>query len=148
MNFFFQSAALSAMLLLANCTTTVSTEQTTEVKADSSETTTKVETAKTSTELLQGKWQHTEDKSNFLVFEKERRKEIADGLDKWDDEPFVLSDKCMNTRDANNGIEKEKDRYISIAESDLCWYIVEVTETMLSLSYMGRGNTLNYTRVK
>jgi hypothetical protein len=99
-------------------------------------------------ELLQGKWQHEDDKSNYLMFDKNLRKEIADGMDKWDEEPFVLTDACMNAGDVNPEIPKEKDRYISVAESDLCWYIVDVNENMLTLSYMGRGNTLRYNRVK
>ena len=99
-------------------------------------------------ELLKGKWQHEEDKSNYLVFDKNLRKEIAEGLDKWDEEPFVLSDACMNAGDVNPEIPKEKDRYISVAESDLCWYIIDVNENRLTLSYMGRGNTLKYNRVK
>jgi hypothetical protein len=99
-------------------------------------------------ELIQGKWQSLEDESNFLVFEKNERKEISDGMDSWDVEPFVLSDKCLNESDSNNGIELEKDRYISCMESDLCWYIVDVNRDFLSLSYMGRGNTLRYKRAK
>ena len=99
-------------------------------------------------ELLQGKWQHIEDETNYLVFEGNHRKEIAEGMDKWDDETFVLSNKCANQSDKDNEIEPEKDKYISCIEADLCWYIMGVDEESLSLSYMGRGNTLTYKRVK
>lgn len=99
-------------------------------------------------ELLQGKWQHTDDKSNYLVFEGNHRKETAGGTNQWDDEIFVLSDHCENPSDKDNGIEPEKDRYLSCPASDLCWYIIGVDSETLSLSYMGRGNTLTYNRVK
>ncbi len=98
-------------------------------------------------ELLQGKWQHVDDKSNYLVFEGNHRKETAGGSDQWDDELFVLSDKCANDFNKNSETEPEKDRYISCLASDLCWYILDVDQETLSLSYMGRGNTLTYKRV-
>ena len=103
---------------------------------------------KTTTELLQGKWQHVEDKSNFLVFENNLREEISDGMKTGDEDTFVLSDHCMNPSDKNNGIPKEENKYISCTKSDLCWYIVSVDADKLELSYMGRGNTLTYTRAK
>jgi hypothetical protein len=102
----------------------------------------------TNLELLQGKWQSIDDPSNYLIFEKDHRKEIAKGMKQWDDEVFTLSDGCMNDTDNNNSNEKEKDKYISCKASDLCWYILELDETTLSLSYVGRGNTLTYKKVK
>ena len=97
--------------------------------------------------LLQGKWQHTEDKSNYLIFEGNQRKETAGGDNQWDSETFILSDRCSNSSDKESGIEPEQDKYISCEQSDLCWYIISVDKNNLSLSYMGRGNTLNYRRV-
>jgi hypothetical protein len=108
----------------------------------------KTQTAQSSFEKIQGKWQSTDDKTNFLVFEKDHRKDFADGMEKWDDEVFVLGDKCLNDLDKDREIEPEKDKYISCIKSDLCWYIVEVNSSGLSLSYMGRGNTLTYKKVK
>ena len=101
----------------------------------------------TISELLIGKWQALDDKNNFLVFDKNERKEIGGGMTSWDSEPYVLSNKCMNEGDKENGIEPEKDKYISCVESDLCWYIISVNKDFLTLSYMGRGNTLKYKRV-
>jgi len=66
----------------------------------------------------------------------------------WDDEVFTLTDKCTNENDKDNFEESEKDKYLSCAESDLCWYILELDSNTLSLSYMARGNTLTYHRVK
>lgn len=99
-------------------------------------------------ELLQGKWQHVDDKTNYLVFEKDHRKETSEGMDKWDDEVFILSDKCMNNTDKAIGIEPEDDRYISCAESDLCWHIAVIDKENLTLTFMGRGNSQSYKRVK
>jgi hypothetical protein len=99
-------------------------------------------------ELLQGKWQHVEDTSNYLVFAGNKRKEIAGSMANWDEETFVLADKCLNEADKNNGEKPEKDQYISCPTADLCWYIIGVDEKKLILSYMARGNTLAYKRVK
>jgi hypothetical protein len=99
-------------------------------------------------DLLQGKWQSTDDKTNFLVFEKNHRKEIVEGMENWDDEIFELQDHCLNESDKANNYPVEKDRYISCSESDLCWYIISLDSETLSLSYMSRGNTLTYKKVK
>ncbi|NWJ51909.1 MAG: hypothetical protein HXX14_13700 [Bacteroidetes bacterium] len=105
---------------------------------------------KSTLQLLQGKWQSTDDKTNFLIFENNHRKEanIINGKGEWDDEVFVISNKCMNTTDKNEELDEEKDKYMSCLKSDLCWYIVELDSATLSLSYMGRGNTLTYKKVK
>lgn len=102
---------------------------------------------KTNYELLQGKWQSEDDKTNFLVFEKNIRKEIAAGMDDWDSEEFILSDHCENESNQSDNSTKEKDSYISCKESDLCWYIMSLNEEGLTLQYLGRGNTLTYKRV-
>jgi len=99
-------------------------------------------------ELLQGKWQSNDDKTNFLVFEKNHRKEISEGMQNWDDEEFILKDQCENETNKADNNSKEKDRYISCIKSDLCWYIESVSKEKLILQYMGRGNTLTYTRTK
>jgi len=99
-------------------------------------------------DLLQGKWQSLDDKTNFLVFDKNLRKEIAKGMKNWDSEPFNLSNKCLNESDKEMIGEPEKDKYISCNQSDMCWYIITINKDFLELSYTGRGNTLKYKRVK
>ena len=99
-------------------------------------------------ELLQGTWQHVEDPTNYLVFEKNLRKEIAGGMSEWDSEAFILSDKCLNESDKGAEATTEKGYYISCAQSNLCWFVEEVDKDNLVLSYMGRGNFLTYKRVK
>ncbi len=103
---------------------------------------------KSTTELIQGKWQHIDDKTNYLVFDKNHRKEIAGGMTKWDDEEFIISNKCLNESNKDIANEIEKDKYISCPKSDLCWYIISVDDDNLVLSFMARGNTLKYRRVK
>jgi hypothetical protein len=102
---------------------------------------------KSTYDLLQGKWQSTNDKSNYLFFDKNHRKEIATGMAKWEDEIFVLSNSCKNNSDRDNEFPKETNKYISVMDSDLCWYIVELTPAKLTLYFMGIGNTLSYKRV-
>lgn len=109
---------------------------------------TKQTTKTNNMELLQGKWQSVDDKSNFVIFENNHRKEISAGMDQWDDEEFILSDRCTNEGDKTAEEARETDRYISLERSDMCWYIIEISDKKLSLSYVGRGNTLTYKKVK
>lgn len=99
-------------------------------------------------QLLQGKWQSMDDKSDFLVFENNHRKEKSSGVDKWDDDVFTLSDHCINESDSSSTVPKEKDKYLSCKEFDLCWYISLLDANRLKLTYVGRGNELVYKRVK
>jgi hypothetical protein len=99
-------------------------------------------------DLLHGKWQNMDDKTNFVVFDKSERKEIAQGMNNWDSEPFTLSNICINESDQEMIGEPEKDKYISCRQSDVCWYIIEINKDFLTVSYIGRGNTLRYKRVK
>ena len=103
---------------------------------------------KTNFELLQGKWVHEDDKTNFLVFEKNIRKEIAGEMKSWDEEEFVISNSCLNESNISDKSTKEKDCYISCKNSDLCWYIMSISEDRLTLQYQSRGNLLKYIRVK
>jgi hypothetical protein len=99
-------------------------------------------------QLLQGKWQHEEDTSNYLVFTGNKRREIAGGMTDWDEEEFILSNKCLNELDKDREDELEEFGYITCPKSDVCWYIMGVGEETLSLQYMARGNMLIYRRVK
>lgn len=97
--------------------------------------------------LLAGKWRSLTDSSNYVVFEGDSRKEIASGMDEWTEENIILADDCQN--EMNKGVPvPSADKYISSIESDICWYIISLTEDSLKLSYVGRGNTLAYVKVK
>lgn len=100
-------------------------------------------------ELLQGKWQSVEDEFSFMVIEGDRMKtyykRMEDGME---DELIIISDTCMNELDLENDLPKEKNRYISQLDMDMCWYIDNLDAINLSLIYMARGNYHTYRRVK
>jgi hypothetical protein len=99
-------------------------------------------------DYLIGRWQSVDDTSNIVVFDGNLRSERAGGMKEWDREEFLLSDVCMNASNKDSKEAKEKDRYISCVKSDMCWYIISVDKETLSLSYIGRGNTLIYRRME
>ena len=91
--------------------------------------------------LLIGKWQSTDDENNFVEFTKDARIETYGDYE--DTERYSISNSCKN----GGEIESNEDNYISGLTSELCWYIISVDDKNLSLSYVGRGNTLNYKRI-
>jgi len=92
--------------------------------------------------LLIGKWQSTDDENNFVEFTKDARIETYGDYE--DTERYSISNSCKN----GGEIESNEDNYISGWMSELCWYIISVDDKNLSLSFVGRGNTLNYKRIK
>ena len=86
--------------------------------------------------------------SPTILCEGNLRKEKAGDMTEWDEEKFTLSNSCLNESDKHKDIGKKEFKYLSCIKSDLCWYILRVDEKSLVLSYMGRGNTLTYKRVK
>ena len=104
--------------------------------------------AATNLKMLQGKWQAVDDKSDFLVFENNHRREKGGGDPKWDDEVFVLTDKPMRDGKEQDTLVKEKAHFIYCEKSDLCWGIAELTAKKLVLVFKsGRGSMLEYRRV-
>lgn len=100
-------------------------------------------------ELLQGTWQSIEDESSFLIFEGDHLKSVYKGMEEdMEDDVFILSDACMNESDGGNDFPKEKNRYISSPNMDMCWYIEVLDASNLSLIYLSRGNQLTYRRVE
>ena len=89
--------------------------------------------------LLQGKWQSLDDKTNFLIFTKNLRKEIASGMDSWDISNYNLSKGPDNSLYINEVFDNEK---VSV------WGIESLDNTKLTLIYLSRGNFLRYRRVK
>ncbi|MEI6494228.1 MAG: hypothetical protein WCO94_16910 [Verrucomicrobiota bacterium] len=104
--------------------------------------------AATNFKMLQGKWQAVNDKSDFLVFEDNHRKEIAGDMKEWDDDVFVLSDKPMREGKEVSDHEPVAAGFIYCEKDDMCWAIVELTAKKLGLVYMGQGRVLEYRRVK
>ncbi len=98
--------------------------------------------------LLQGKWQNEKDKTNFLVFEDNIKKEIGSEMSSLETEKFILSDECRNSAGTKYPDDIELDRYISCKESNVCWYIYTLNEERLTLMYLPNGNFLHYSRLK
>lgn len=92
--------------------------------------------------LLIGKWQSTDDTNAFIEYTSKLSIETNIGVEFI--EEYTLSNTCIN----GEGIASKEDDYISGHKSELCWYIISIDEENLSLSFVGRGNTLNYRRVK
>lgn len=94
---------------------------------------------------LHGKWQSLDDASSVIVFEENRKieiyndKEIANSV-------YIRSNKCQNKSNVNN--EKETNKYISVEQDDLCFYIIKLDETYLELNHLSTGNTLRFKRIK
>jgi hypothetical protein len=96
--------------------------------------------------LLQGKWQSIDDKSSFIVFDKEFMIDIYKDK-RINSEKYILADKCKTENFTDSPMNKEVDRYISCPKSDLCWYIDKINDSQLELIYLGRGNTLKYRKL-
>lgn len=89
--------------------------------------------------LLQGKWQSLDDRTNFLIFTKNLRKEISGGMDSWDIEKYSLSKGPAKSIYINQSID---DKNVSV------WGIEILDSKRLTLVYLSRGNSLRYKRVK
>lgn len=96
---------------------------------------------KTTLEMLQGKWQSTDD-SNYTIIINGNN--IDDGGESIF---FRISDAPIQESDLKSIKDLDKGEYISYGNNE-AYYIVELTTDKLSISEVsGRGNTLNYKRV-
>ncbi len=102
---------------------------------------------KSKKDRLQGKWRSDTDKEVTLSFEGKLRKEKY-GKEDWDPEEFILSERCENPTDKIRVQPKVVEGYISQIKSDMCWAIDSVTESSLVLTYVARGNSLSFKRIK
>lgn len=96
--------------------------------------------------LLIGKWQSLDDSKSVIEYTAYDELSYHDGklIVK---EPYCLSPKCMNSAEVDLPPSSKHD-YISLIDSDMCYNIVSLDENNLTLSFMGRGNSLKYKRVK
>jgi len=88
--------------------------------------------------LLQGRWRDTTDAKSEIAFRDNLRFDYYEGkeLDKGE---FTMAKTC-------EGHEPSKmDEYM--IEGDMCWFVLDINAENLSLSYVGRGNSLFYVRV-
>ncbi len=95
-------------------------------------------------EALQGRWQATDDPQAVVEFKGDTKVESYSGQVMSSD-PYVLADAAPDQGGKVNGAGP----YIWVGQGteQLVYYVVNVTPTSLELSYVGRGNTLSYTRI-
>ena len=89
-----------------------------------------------------GKWKSLDDPKSIMEFTPYDLISYYDG-ELIERQPYGLSPKCMNESEVNRNISEQHD-YISFIESDMCFYIVAINETHLTLSYTAQGNTLEF----
>lgn len=101
--------------------------------------------AKTTYALLQGTWQSTDDPKDVIELRGHRRIEYYAGVP-LGTTVFMLDRACPS--DPKAGHPSDNGRYLVEPREDMCWEIVGVNNQGLELSYVARGNTLNYRRIK
>ena len=101
--------------------------------------------AKTVYQLLQGKWQSTQDEKAVIEFKDRRYVDYYEN-EQLGSKPFVLDKACSG--EAAAGHPGNDERYLSVPEDDMCWHIAMVDEQSLELEYIARGNVLVYRKIK
>jgi hypothetical protein len=86
---------------------------------------------------LGGVWQSADDAASTLELTDGRFRERYDG-EAMADESFEIVDSCDGSPEVEAG-------YLSVGDGR-CFALVEVSDQVLVLSYVGRGNTLRYVR--
>ena len=91
---------------------------------------------------LQGSWKSVEDPNASLVVKG--AKWISEYENKIQDSyKFAVTNNCLNF----GGTPDPRGKFIVFPDDeDTCMSIVKLTENVLQLSLVGRGNTLNYLR--
>ncbi|MCX6159421.1 MAG: hypothetical protein WCK13_03905 [Ignavibacteriota bacterium] len=95
---------------------------------------------------LEGKWVSTDDSKSVLQVKGNEWIEIYNG-EKPEITKFATGDSCLANDKAKTN---PKGKYITVFDNDeiRCFYIVNVNDSKLELSYVGRGNTLTYKKKK
>ena len=109
------------------------------------DTATKVEAA-SDNPALEGVWVSLDDSKSMLEIKGN------DWTDKYVGEKsfsskFAIGDSCLADKNAKTN---PKGKYITVFDGSdkFCYYIIDVSDTKLNLSYVGRGNTLSYKKKK
>ncbi len=142
------SLALAAIGLFAACNKTANSETAADSTATTAQTTDKpAETVSLqgTSSILQGKWKSTTDAQSVVEIAGNKYIEWY-GADKMSDAAFKLYDNCPDQQ----GKETADGTYIVVGEGGeaLCYYIIKAATDVLELSYVGRGNTLSFTKVQ
>jgi hypothetical protein len=101
-------------------------------------------TKKTIYQLLQGKWQSTQDTSSIIELKGRLHTDIYAGK-RLHTAAFILDQACPATPGAGHPSDNEK--HLVVPTDGMCWEVVKVDEASLTLLYTKRGNTLNYRRM-
>jgi hypothetical protein len=98
------------------------------------------------TSALEGNWISTDDPKSELQVKGNEWIEIYKG-EKPETTKFATGDSCLANDKAKTN---PKGKYITVFDKDesRCFYIVNVSDSKLELSYVGRGNTLTYKKKK
>lgn len=95
--------------------------------------------------MLQGRWQNEEDEKETIEFRGLKKISEYAGLEIREELEVSVSNACNDKPHES----LEGGKYINeIKISGLCYYIVKLHKNQLELSYVGRGNTLRYKKVK
>lgn len=96
--------------------------------------------------ILEGTWISTEDSKSVLQVKGNDWTELYEG-EKPDTYKFGFGDSCLANPNAKTN---PNGKYITVFDVDgnRCFFIVSVNDSKLELSYVGRGNTLKYTKKK
>lgn len=95
-------------------------------------------------EALQGRWQATDDAKVVVEFQGDTKVESYDGQVMSTD-AYVLADAAPDQGGKVNGAGPYL--WVGQGTEQLVYVVLSVTPTALELSYVGRGNTLSYTRL-
>lgn len=109
------------------------------------DTTVKIE-AVSDNSALEGVWVSLDDSKSTLEIKGN------DWTDKYVGEKsfsskFAIGDSCLSDKNAKTNT---KGKYITVFDGSdkFCYYIIDVSDAKLNLSYVGRGNTLSYKKKK
>lgn len=93
-------------------------------------------------QLLQGTWVSDADANVSWTFASGQLTEALKGAqDRRQSGAYTLSDDCLNG-DGNGATTPAG--YLNLVNPDRCFFIVSLTDEALTLSYVGRGNTLRF----
>ena len=94
--------------------------------------------------LLQGDWKSSEDPNYILSIKGNARYDLYEEKGEGEMEEFTLEKTCKYQ---DGSIAEDTKKYMNMAISESCLYIVEVNENYLELSNVGRGNTLKFNKI-
>jgi len=104
---------------------------------------TKIESGQSIYELLQGKWKSTDDPKAVIEFKNQYFIDYY-GNEKFGENKFWLDKACPDQEGSGNPGVNERH----LISDEMCWYIYYIDKNKLELTYLARGNTLTYKKIK